>query len=389
MKFLASFLFAVLLLAQPAQAEIKIAIIGPLTGANASEGERMQKGASAAVAAINAGGGVLGQNLKLISLDDACDPKQAVAAANRAVGEGVVAVIGHYCSGSSIPASAVYFEEGIVQITPASTNPQLTEQGFDNVFRICGRDDQQGRVVAQYLIENFKGRNIAVLHDKSAYGKGIAEEMQAALNAGGIREVFYDSINVGERDFSALVTRLKQMRVDILFFGGYPTEAGLLIRQMREQKLNSILVGGDALNANEFWSLTGEAGTGTLMSFGPDVRKRPEAASVVQAFRDGGYEPEGYTLYTYAAIELLAQALNTAGAADSDGLVVALKGGEFNTVMGPLSFDAKGDIKQPAFMMYRWEKGSYGAVDDEGAAAAAEKKPAEAAAPEAVKEAVK
>src|SRR5205085_8405638 len=160
--------------------DIKIAVVGPITGSNAALGEQMTRGAKMAVADVNAKGGVMGKKLSLEIAEDACDPKQAVAAANDVVGKKVVFVAGHYCSSSSIPASAVYNEAGILQITPASTNPALTEEaakkGWTNIFRTCGRDDKQGVVAGNFIAQRFAGKRIAVLHDKSAYGKGLADE---------------------------------------------------------------------------------------------------------------------------------------------------------------------------------------------------------------------
>src|SRR6201981_4064410 len=181
--------------------DIPIAVVGPVTGSNAALGEQMTHGAKMAVADINAKGGVLGKKLDLIIADDACDPKQAVAAANDVVGKKVVFVAGHYCSSSSIPASAVYNEAGVLQITPASTNPALTDdaakKGWDNVFRACGRDDAQGAVAGKYLAEHYKGKKVAIVHDKTAYGKGIADETMKAMNKAGLKERMYEAITKG------------------------------------------------------------------------------------------------------------------------------------------------------------------------------------------------
>src|SRR6266699_3746735 len=177
---------------------IPIAVVGPLTGSNAALGEQMKRGAEMAVADINAKDGVLGKKLDLLLADDACDPKQAVAAANDVVGKKVVFVAGHYCSSSSIPASAVYNEAGVLQMTPASTNPALTDdaakKGWINVFRSCGRDDAQGAVAGKYLADHYKGKHVAVIHDKTAYGKGIADETMKAMNKAGLKETMYEAI---------------------------------------------------------------------------------------------------------------------------------------------------------------------------------------------------
>lgn len=345
-----------------AQADIVIATAGPMTGQYAAFGEQMQKGAEAAVADINAAGGVLGEQLDLVVGDDACDPKQAVAVANDMVGEGVVFMAGHFCSGSSIPASEVYTEEGILQISPASTNPALTEEGGDNVFRVCGRDDQQGQVAGQYISDNYADANIAVLHDKTAYGKGLADETIKMLESIGVTDVMYEAYTAGEQDYTALVTSLKNSAIDVVYVGGYHTEAGLILRQMRDQGMQTQLISGDALVTDEFWAITGDAGEGVLMTFGPDPRDFPAAQAVVENLRAGGYEPEGYTLYTYAAVQVFAEAATIAGTTDLDAVIEALHGNEFETVIGTLTFDEKGDIQQPAYVWYQWQDGSYAQV---------------------------
>ncbi|MCW2236963.1 branched-chain amino acid ABC transporter substrate-binding protein [Azospirillum canadense] len=349
--------------ASVAKADIAVATAGPITGQYATFGEQMKKGMEQAVADINAAGGVLGQKLKMEVGDDACDPKQAVAVANQLAKAGVKFVAGHFCSGSSIPASQVYAEEGVLQISPASTNPKLTEQGLKNVFRVCGRDDQQGQIAGKYLLQNYKGKNVAILHDKSAYGKGLADETQKALNAGGQKEKIYEAYTAGEKDYSALVSKLKQEAIDVVYVGGYHTEAGLIARQMKDQGLNATIVSGDALVTNEYWSITGPAGEGTMMTFGPDPRELPDAKAAVEKFRKAGYEPEGYTLYTYAALQIWAEAVNAAKSTDATKVAEALhKGGTYKTVIGTIGFDAKGDVTTPAYVWYRWNNGQYAQV---------------------------
>ena len=215
--------------------DIVIGTAGPVTGQYAVFGEQMVRGAEMAVADINAAGGVLGRQLVLEIGDDACEAKQAVAVANQMVNKGAVFVAGHFCSSTSIPASETYNEEGVLQISPASTNPLLTEQGFDNVFRTCGRDDQQGLVAGAFLADNFADARIAVLHDKTAYGKGLADETLKAMQAAGMSEVLYEAYTAGEKDYSALVSKLKSENVDVIYLGGYHTEAGLIVRQARAQ----------------------------------------------------------------------------------------------------------------------------------------------------------
>jgi branched-chain amino acid transport system substrate-binding protein len=350
---------AIALSAGAAQAEIVIATAGPITGQYAVFGDQMKRGAEMAVKDLNAAGGVLGEELVLEVGDDACDPKQAVAVANQMVNAGVVFVAGHFCSGSSIPASSVYNEEGILQISPASTNPQLTEQGFDNVFRVCGRDDQQGTYAADYVVDNNVGSKIAIVHDKTPYGKGLADEFKKQLNARGVEETMYEAITAGDRDFTALITKMKEAAVDLIYLGGYHTEAGLIARQAKEQGINATMMSGDALVTDEYWAITGDTGQGTLMTFSPDPRKNEVAAPVVAEFEAAGYDPEGYTLYTYAAIQAWAQAVEKAGSTDLDAVIEALNGNQFETVLGTISFDDKGDVEGSSYVMYEWSDGEY------------------------------
>lgn len=347
---------------QSGSQDIVIAVAGPMTGQYAVFGDQMKRGAQQAVADINAKGGIGGRKLRLEVGDDACDPKQAVTVANDLASRGVLFVAGHYCSSTSIPASDVYQQEGIVEISPASTNPTLTERGLSNIFRLCGRDDQQGPAAAEFIARHFADKRIGIVHDNQTYSKGLADAMKAKLNELGIHEVLYDTVTPGERDYSALVTKLKAAQVDILYYGGYHSEAGLIVRQMREQGMDTRLIGGDALVTQEFWSITGPAGNGTMMSFGPDPRKNPEAVDVVKRFRDAGYEPEGYTLYTYATIQVFAQAVANMKTITAPALVAALHSGHFNTVMGSFSFNAKGDVNAPGYVFYEWRDGHYAQV---------------------------
>ncbi len=340
--------------------EVTIGVATPITGQYAAFGEQFKRGAEMAIADLNASGGVLGKKLKLKIGDDSCDPKQAVAVANSMVSDKVPVVIGHYCSGSSIPASDVYAEGGVVQISPASTNPKLTEDPKKTtVFRVCGRDDQQGKVAAGFIGKQFAGKKLAIAHDKQAYSQGLAEETKKSLNAAGIQEVLFDTVTPGEKDYSAFVTKLKQAQVEVLYYGGYHTEAGLIVRQMREQGMSTVLIGGDAMATKEFWGITGAAGEGVLFTFGPDPTLDPKNAAVVKKFVDAGYQPEGYTLYTYAAVQAWAQAVTKAGGMDAKKVAEQLRAAPADTVMGSLSFDKKGDLTTPAYLIYTWTNGNW------------------------------
>ena len=208
-------------------------------------------------------------------------------------------------------------------------------------------------------VAHFKGKNVAIVHDKSAYGKGLADEFQKSLNSQGIKEVLYEAITAGEKDYSPLVSKLKEVKADVVYFGGYKTEGGLIVRQIHEQGLKATLVGGDALVTEEFWAITGPSGEGTLMTFGPDPRLNPANADLVKSFRAQNYEPEAYTLYTYAAIQAWSQAAQKAGTIDGTKVAAALKANQFDTVLGKVGFDAKGDITAPGYVFYVWKNGKY------------------------------
>jgi branched-chain amino acid transport system substrate-binding protein len=353
--------------ASTANAQIKIGVAGPITGPNAAFGAQLKNGVEQAVEDINAAGGINGQKLQMVVGDDVSDPKQGVSVANKFAAEGVKMVVGHFNSGVSIPASEVYQEAGIVQVTPASTNPKFTERGMWNTFRTCGRDDQQGLVAGAYLADKFKGKKVAVVHDKTPYGKGLADETQKAMNAKGLKEVMYEGVNPGEKDYSALVSKLKQSAVDVVYFGGLHTEAGLIIRQMRDQGLQAPMMSGDGIVSAEFTSIAGPGAEGTLMTFSPDPRKNPNAKDAVAKFKAKNFEPEAYTLYSYAATQILVEAAKQAGSVDAKKMADIMKQGKpFKTVIGDISFDKKGDITRPDYVMYVWKKGADGKIDYTG-----------------------
>ena len=344
-----------------AWADMLVGVAGPITGPNAAFGAQLQKGAEMAVADINAAGGVNGEQISLSIGDDVSDPKQGISVANKFVADGVKFVVGHFNSGVSIPASEVYAENGILEITPAATNPVFTERGLWNTFRVCGRDDQQGAVAGAYIAANFKDAKVAVIHDKTPYGQGLADETKKALNAAGVTEAIYEGVNVGDKDFSALIAKMKEAGVTLIYWGGLHTEAGLIIRQSADQGLKAPLFSGDGIVSNELASIAGDAVAGTLNTFGPDPRNNPAAKDVVEKFRAAGFEPEAYTLYAYAATQILAQAATAAGSNDPQEVAKAIKEkGPFKTVLGELSFNEKGDRTDADYVVYEWKKGDDG-----------------------------
>ena len=346
------------------QADVKIGVAGPMTGANASFGQQYMKGAEAAAEAINAAGGVNGEKIVVVAGDDACEPKQAVAVANRLVDQDeVIGVVGHFCSSSTVPASEVYADAGVLMITPGSTNPTVTERGLAAVFRMCGRDDQQGIVAGDYIVDVLKGKKVAVINDKDTYGKGLADATAKQLTARGVKPVLEEGLTRGEKDFSALVTKIRSTGADVVYFGGLHPEAGPLVRQMREQGLKDVrFMSDDGIVTDELVTTAGGAQyvDGVYMTFGADPRMLPDSKAVVDQFRKSGYEPEGYTLYAYASLQALAAGFNGAKSNKGEEAAKWLKANPVKTVMGEKAWDGKGDLKVSDYVVYQWNaEGKY------------------------------
>lgn len=345
-----------LIFAGSAQAKVKLGVAGPMTGPSAETGVQMANGVRQAAKDINQAGGILGQKIAVEVGDDASKPEEGVSVAKEFAGDRVKFVVGDYNSAVSIPASNVYHDNGILQITPASTNPTFTERGLWNVFRACGRADQQGLVAAAYVAKHFVGKRIAIIHDKTTYGKGLADEMRKAMNARGLHEVLYQGINVGENKNSAIVAKIKAVHADLVYFGGLPTEGGLLIRQMRAHGVNATMMGGDGLASEEFAAIGDKGVEGTLTTFGPDPTTRPQAAAIVKEFKAKKFIPEAaYALYSYAAVQIIKQAAERAKSLDPEKVAALMHSGvPFHTVIGRIAFDKKGDRTKPDFVIYKW-----------------------------------
>jgi branched-chain amino acid transport system substrate-binding protein len=361
--------------ATSAQADVKLAVGGPITGGSAAFGAQLKNGVEQAVADINAAGGILGQKLVVSVGDDRADPKEGVSTANKFAADGVKFVIGHFNSGVTIPASDVYLENGMVAITPAATNPKVTDRpGMWNMFRVCGRDDQQGIVAGALIATKFKGKRIAVIHDKTTYGQGLAEETRKAINAKGLKEVMFEGVNKDDKDFTALVSKIKGANPDLVYWGGLHDTGGLIVRQMRDQGVKAPLMGGDGLADDEFAAIAGPGADGTLMTYSPDPRNNPKNKEIVELFRkQRGFEPQAYTLYSYAAVQIIKQAAEAAKSLDPKKVAEMMHSGKaFDTVAGGISFDKKGDVssdgyiiggkKKERYVLYTWKKGPDGKI---------------------------
>jgi len=343
---------------QKAQDVIKIGIAGPMTGDQAKMGMDFKNGVSLAVQEWNSRGGVLGKKIDVIVNDDQHDPKQAVAVANKMANEGIVGVIGHFNSSCSIPASDVYHRAGIPMITPGSTNPQLTEKGYDNVFRVCGRDDQQGKVAAGFVTNYLKLRNVAILHDKTTYGQGLADEFRKFLG-NDVNVVYYGGIVPEDQDFKMVLTAIKSKSPQLIYFGGIYPAAGLLVKQAKELGLNVPFMSGDGTIDPKFIEIAGAAAEGTYLTFSPDPRDIPSAAGFIENYQAkyGAIGP--YSVYAYDAANILLGAIKAANSIDGKAIIEKLHSMEFDVALGKIRFNEKGDVTVSPYVVWITRGGKF------------------------------
>ena len=336
---------------------IKIGIPQPMTGPNTQYGDQIQAGALTAIETINAKGGVKGKKLEPILIDDGCEPKQAVPAANRVVNSGAKFAVAHACSGVTVPAVNVYEQEGIVAITPGATSPLVTDTIKPHFFfRTIGRDDQQGPFAARYIAKTLKPKKVAVLHDKQTYGSDVATQVRDTLAKEGVNVAMFEGINVGDSDYSAVITKLKSAGVDLVYFGGYHPELGLLLRQSREQGLNVQFMGPEGTANQDLVAIAGPAIDGLLVTLPSDFTKLPGNEGVVKAFKDAKRDPDGaFQMPAYAAVQILADSINAVGE-DPAKVADYMHKTAFNTAIGKVEYDAKGDLKDFEFAVFKWDK---------------------------------
>ena len=335
--------------------DIKVAVVGAMSGPVAQYGDQEFTGAEQAVADINAKGGIKGNKLQIVKYDDACDPKQAVAVANKVVNDGIKYVIGHLCSSSTQPASDIYEDEGILMITPAATAPELTARGYQLILRTTGLDSDQGPTAAKYILEKVKPQRIAIVHDKQQYGEGLARAVQDGLKKGNANVVFFDGITAGEKDFSTLVARLKKENIYFVYYGGYYPEMGQMLRQARSVGLKTQFMGPEGVGNASLSNIAGDAAEGMLVTMPKRYDQDPANQGIVDALKADKKDPSGpYVWITYAAVQSLATALERTGSDEPLALVKDLKANGANTVIGPLNWDEKGDLKGFDFGVFQW-----------------------------------
>jgi branched-chain amino acid transport system substrate-binding protein len=345
-----------------AGAEVLIGVATALTGPVAWEGASNQVGAESALANLNAQGGVLGERVELTDVDDACAAEQAVLAARKLIDAGVVLVIGHHCSAASIPASQLYAEAGMLMISPFSTNPKLTEQGFPTVFRALGRDDRQGEIAGDLLAERFGSQPMAILHDGTVYGQSLAEYTKTRLNERGLAEAMFGAVEPGQLDYSDAIQSMQSVGVGVLYYAGYTQEAGLIIRQARDRSYDLQLVVGDAVAAEDFALIAGAAADGTLMTYGPGPPATAENALLSEQFAAKGYAGSfGYApFHAYAIVQAWAQAVERADTFATEAVAKVLHAEQFDTVLGRIGFDEKGDVTgYGTYVWHVWHDGEF------------------------------
>ena len=335
---------------------ITIAAFAPMTGQSAKMGEDISQAVQLAVDEWNARGGVLGKKIAVMIEDDRADPKDAVSIANKAAAYGVVGVVGHYNSSCTIPASNIYHENGIIMITPASTNPMVTDREFPEIFRTCGRDDQQGKVQADFASNFLKVKRVAILHDKTTYGQGLADEFRKNL-ATTVEVVHFGGVALGDKDFSAVLTRVKSSTPDLLMFGGLYAEGGLMAKQMRDLNLDCIYLSGDGVYDSEFIRIAGPAAEGAYMTYARSTEKNPSAQKFLETYRARWPEVGPYSLFAYDAANVLLEAIKIAGELDSKKIVDALHSNIFQGAIGAIQFDQKGDPVSSPYVIWQVKDG--------------------------------
>ncbi|HEY5599958.1 MAG TPA: branched-chain amino acid ABC transporter substrate-binding protein [Candidatus Manganitrophaceae bacterium] len=348
---------------QKGVAEIVIGVAGPMTGDQSKLGGDIERGARLAVDEWNARGGISGNKIRLEVGDDQHDPKQAVSIANKMVNSGVIGMVGHFNSSASIPASSVYHAAAVPMVTPASTNPRLTDQGFWNVFRVCGRDDQQGKVAADFIAQKLKAKRVAILHDKTTYGQGLAEEVRkglASYQREGVEVVSFDGVAQGDKDFRGILTSIKGKRPEIFFFGGVFPEGGLLAKQAKEVGLTAPMMSGDGVIDPKFIEIAGAAAEGAYLTFTPDPEKIPQAKGFLEKYKAlYGEELAPYAIYAYDAANILLSAVALANSLDGKKIADVLRRIKYDGALGHIEFDGKGDVEKSPYIVWMTKNGRF------------------------------
>lgn len=338
--------------------DLRIALAGPTTGPVTQYGAMVREGADTAIEMINAAGGVNGRKLKAVIMDDACEPKQGPVVANRIVNEEIGFVIGHVCSGATIAAAPIYDDEGILMLTPSATAPALTDgKNYEFIFRVTGRDDQQGPAAARFILEKAKPAKVAILHDKQSYGQGIASAVRDSLIEAGLKPVLFEGINAGDSDYSAVITKLRSEGIDFVYYGGYHPEMGLLLRQAAEQGVKARFMGPEGAGNPDINAIAGPAAEGMLVTLPKDFSTDPANAAIVKAFKDKKRDASGaFQLSAYSAVLAIVEGIKGAGSDDPEKVANYLRANSIDTPVGKLTWNEQGDLISYPYDVFTWHK---------------------------------
>lgn len=352
--------------------KVKIGFAAPLTGSQAHLGKDLENAARLAVEEINASHPKIGNQpaeFELLAEDDMADPRTATTVAQKFADKGVNGVIGHLNSGASIPASKIYHDNGIVQISPASTAIAYTAQGYRNAFRVMANDSQQGKALGVFAAQTLGAKNIAIIDDRTAYGQGLADEFEKAAKSAGATIVAHEFTNDKASDFNAILTNIKGHKPDLLFYGGMDGQGAPMVKQMRELGMLIPMMGGDGMRSDEFLKLAGADAQGVIGSLpGVPFEQMPNGEAFKQKF-EAKYGPiQLYAPYGYDAVQIMAAAMQKAGSADPTKYAAAVATTQHSGVSANIAFDNKGDLQSGAVTLYRAMDGQWEVVETMGAA---------------------
>jgi len=352
----------------PQEMVVKIGLAAPITGPQAHIGIDIRNGAQLAVDDINATGlSIAGKKIKLelVAEDDEANPTKAATVAQKLVDAKVVAVVGHFNSGASIPASKVYSDAGIPQISPSSTNPKYTQQGFKTTFRVVANDDQQGPVGARFALDKLKPKTIAVVDDSTAYGQGLADTFEAAAKAGGAKLVAREHTTDKDTDFKAILTKIKGKKPELVFFGGIDPQAGPMVKQMSELGIKAKFMGGDGMQTPNFIKLAGNASEGTMASMpGLPKDQMPGGAKFLEKFKAKfNADVELFAPMGYDAVFVFVEAMKRAGSTEPAKFLPEVAKTKYEGVIGPIEFDDKGDLKNGPITIYVVKGGKWDTLE--------------------------
>ncbi|BEM58061.1 branched chain amino acid ABC transporter substrate-binding protein [Serratia marcescens] len=355
-----------MILSLPALADdtVLIGLAGPLTGPSARIGKDLENGARLAIADANAQKPTLNGKpvtFKLVSEDDQSDPRTAVAVAQRLVDEGVAGVVGHWNTGTSIPAARIYHDAGIAQVAPVATGHGYTQQGFDTSFRVMGHDDDGGNYAGQYAVKTLKAKRIAVIDDRTAFGQGLADEFIKSLQAQGMQPVTREYVDDKTVDFSAVLTTVRSKNADLIFFGGVDSQAAPLARKLKQLGMNAQLMGAGGFVSQTFLTLAQREGEGVVaLEPGLPLEQMPGGKAFEQAYRDRYHTHiELHAPFAYDATRVLIAAIEQADSANPADYLPKLRAIHYQGVTGDIAFDAQGNLQQPSFTLYRVVDGKW------------------------------